>query len=196
MPAFDLSIRFSLPQWVPAFCANYQPCAKMEDRMRFVIAAARRNVMEKTGGPFAAAVFESVSGNLVSLGVNLVMTEGLSILHAEIVALTVAQRSLGVYDLGAKGLPVHELVASAEPCAMCFGAIPWSGVGRVASAATDSDIRAIGFDEGPKVADWRKTLEDRGIEVISEILREEASDVLNEYSRRSGVIYNARKTSA
>ena len=193
MCTFDLSVGFALPAWIPAFCRGSAHALTLEDRARFVIAASRRNVAENTGGPFAAAVFERDTGRLVSLGVNLVTTQGLSTLHAEMVALMVAQRALKTYDLGAKGLAVHELVTSAEPCAMCFGAVPWSGVRRVVACATDADARAIGFDEGPKVADWRKALEDRGIAVVSEILREEARDVLNEYARKSGVIYNSRE---
>ncbi len=192
MCTFDLSVSFSLPPWIPAFCCGHGHGVTLEDRARFVIAASRRNVEEGTGGPFAAAVFERDTGRLVSLGVNLVTTQGLSTLHAEMVALVVAQRTLKTYDLGAKGLPAHELVTSAEPCAMCFGAVPWSGVRRVVSSATDADARAIGFDEGPKVADWRKALEERGIAVVAEILRQEARDVLNEYAKKNGVIYNSR----
>ena len=188
-------IAFSLPAWVPAFvqAAFGQAAgvpATVEDRMRLVIAAAWRNVEAGTGGPFAAAVFERDSGRLVALGVNLVTTQGLSLLHAEMVALAAAQRALGRWDLGGAGLPAHELVTSTEPCAMCFGAIPWSGVRRVVAGATDSDARAIGFDEGPKPADWRRALEDRGIAVLSEVLRDEACAVLQAYARRGGAIYN------
>lgn len=193
MCSFDLSVSFSLPAWIAGFCAGWQPTLSLENRTRFVIAAARRNVVEATGGPFAAAVFERDTGKLVSLGVNLVTTQGISILHAEMVALAVAQRTLGYYDLSAEGLAAHELITSAEPCAMCFGAIPWSGVRRVVSSATDSDVRAIGFDEGAKVADWRKALEDRGIAVVSHILREEGRAVLADYATRNGVIYNSRR---
>jgi len=68
--------------------------------MSFVIEAAQLNISKSTGGPFAAAVFETESGKLVSLGVNLVTSEGLSILHAEIVAFALAQKKIGSYDLG------------------------------------------------------------------------------------------------
>ncbi len=192
MGGCDLSIRFSLPAWVADFLRGVSVVAEVEDRMRLVVAAARRNVAEGSGGPFAAAVFEAGSGRLVSLGINLVTTQKLSILHAEMVAIMAAQRALGTWDLGAAGLPAHELVTSAEPCAMCFGAIPWSGLRRVVAGATDADARAIGFDEGPKVADWRRALEDRGIAVVSEVLRDQARAVLNDYAAGSGIIYNSR----
>ena len=110
------------------------------------------------------------------------------------VAITLAQQRLGVYDLGATGLAIHELVTSAEPCAMCFGAIPWSGVRRVVAAARDLDARSIGFDEGPKPLDWRAALEERGIEVVCDVQRKEAAAVLAEYARLGGQIYNSRKS--
>jgi tRNA(Arg) A34 adenosine deaminase TadA len=162
--------------------------------MLFVIEAAQLNISKGTGGPFAAAVFETESGKLVSVGVNLVTSAGLSILHAEMLALALAQRKVGTYDLGRYDVPGHDLVASAEPCAMCLGAIPWSGVRRVIVGACDSDVRAIGFDEGPKMKDWKNELEKRGIAVICDVEREAAVQVLLNYALQGGRIYNSRES--
>jgi len=188
-------INFQLPSWIADFINNFSKIEDIQKRMSFVIEASGRNVAEQTGGPFAAAIFEKDSGRLVSLGVNLVTTEGMSILHAEMVAFAVSQKKLNTYDLGGRGMANHELVASAEPCAMCFGAIPWSGVRRVITGARDSDTRSIGFDEGPKMVNWKEELENRGIEVICDVQREEAASVLAEYSSYGGRIYNSRETS-
>jgi tRNA(Arg) A34 adenosine deaminase TadA len=190
-----LSIEFMLPFWLDEHMQTYAASCDLDDRMAFVIEASRRNVLEKTGGPFAAAVFESETDVLVALGVNLVTSQGLSILHAEMVALTVAQKKLGTYDLGAANTPSHELVTSTEPCAMCYGAIPWSGVRRVITGSRDADVRGIGFDEGPKIECWKEELEKRGIEIITDIQREQAARVLAEYLENGGHIYNARNTS-
>jgi tRNA(Arg) A34 adenosine deaminase TadA len=73
---------------------------------------------------------------------------------------------------------------------MCFGAIPWSGVSRLVCGARDEDARRIGFDEGPKLADWTGALESRGIRVMRDVLREEGASVLQEYVQRGGRIYN------
>jgi len=188
------SIEFVLPAWLDEHMQSYSASRDVNDRMSFVIETSRRNVLENTGGPFAAAVFESDTGKLVSLGVNLVTTQRISILHAEIVALTVAQRKLGTYDLGAADMPSHELVTSTEPCAMCYGAIPWSGVRRVITGSRDADVRGIGFDEGPKIEHWQEELEKRSIEVITNIQRDSAARVLVEYAENGGHIYNARGT--
>ena len=181
------------PQWIEAFSQSYVATTDLSKRMAFVIAAARQNIVEKTGGPFAAAVFESASGTLVSLAVNVVTTQRLSILHAEMVAITIAQKKLDTYDLGGKELPSHDLFASTEPCAMCFGAIPWSGVRRVVTGAQDSDARKIGFDEGPKPGDWAASLRERGIEVMTDVERQQAADVLDFYLASHGHIYNSRE---
>ena len=188
------SIEFLLPVWLDEFMQKYTTSSDFNDRMSFVIEASRRNIQEKTGGPFAAAVFEKETGVLVALGVNLVTTQGLSFLHAEMVALTLAQRKLGTYDLGASDMPSHELITCSEPCAMCYGAIPWSGVRRVIIGARDTDVRRIGFDEGPKIPHWQEELEKRGIEVITGIQQDDASRVLAEYVEQGGLIYNARDT--
>jgi len=158
--------------------------------MRFVIALARQNVQHETGGPFASAVFER-SGRLIALGVNTVVSSNCSVLHAEIVALAFAQKALGRYDLSDGGRLHYDLVASAEPCAMCFGAVPWSGVQGLVCGARDEDARAIGFDEGPKLDDWVSALHNRGIVVVRDVLREEAAAVLREYVAAGGTIYNS-----
>jgi tRNA(Arg) A34 adenosine deaminase TadA len=185
-------VEFFLPEWLGAFAAEREIIPDVEERMAFVIDAARRNTEAHTGGPFASAIFERDTGRLVALGVNRVCTEDLSIMHAEIIALTLAQRKLGTYDLGAEYLPAHELVSSTEPCAMCLGAITWSGIRRVVVGARDEDAREVGFDEGPKPEDWEAELRQRGIEVICDVRREEAREVLRKYSADGGQIYNPR----
>ena len=161
------------------------------DRMRLAVELARRNVETGTGGPFGAAVFERDSGRLVSVGVNVVVASRASLAHAEMLALALAQRALGTHDLGAAGLPAHELVSSSEPCAMCFGALPWSGIRRLVCGARAADAAAIGFDEGPKPADWVAQLETRGIEVRRDVERSAARAVLDTYRTQGGPIYGS-----
>ncbi len=183
-------IVLKLPPWLSALTrAGDQVFASPEARMRFVIDLARRNVAQRTGGPFGAAVFESATGRVIGIGVNLVEKSNCSLAHAEMIALALAQQAVGHYDLGAAG-GVYELATSTEPCAMCLGAIPWSGLRRVVCAAHGEDATAIGFDEGAKPADWVGALRQRGIEVVPDVLREEARAVLQEYAKTGGLIYN------
>ena len=187
------TVSFELPRWIGAYGAGYAATPDMHARMAFVVEAARRNVQAGTGGPFAAAVFRTDTAELVALGVNLVTTQGLSVLHAEMVAIALAQRVLGTYDLGENPEVSYELVSTGEPCAMCFGAIPWSGVRRIVCAARDADMRSIGFDEGPKLPQWDGALRARGIEVVRDVGREAAAEVLHSYRNGGGILYNGRQ---
>src|SRR4029077_2948675 len=102
---------------------------------------------------------------------NLVLDTGLSIAHAEIVAMMSAQRVIrasraaGVWQ-GDLGQGVTCLAASTEPCCQCFGAFVWSGIQRLICGANTADAEAIGFDEGPKPAAWVRELEARGVSVV------------------------------
>jgi tRNA(Arg) A34 adenosine deaminase TadA len=162
--------------------------------MRLIIELSRLNVRHGTGGPFGAGVFDMETNTLVAPGVNVVVPSSCSVAHAEMMAIMVAQQVVGTFDLGGEGLPPYELVASTEPCAMCFGAIPWSGVRQLVCGARDQDARSIGFDEGPKLADWTGALESRGIAVKRDVCRQGAADVLREYATQGGVVYNARQS--
>jgi len=184
-------VQLALPSWVPDFIAEKgSPFSSAEERMRLAIGLAEENVRQQTGGPFGAAVFERDSGVLVAAGVNLVVPSRCSIAHAEMLALALAQAKRGTYDLAAPGMPAHELVTSAEPCAMCFGALPWSGIARVVCGARAEDAESIGFDEGPKPDEWIAELEARGIAVVTDVCRSEARALLRRYAEAGGAIYN------
>jgi len=188
--AFRPTVRIELPGWIDQAIAASTAGGSDENRVRFVASLARQNVERRTGGPFAAAVFESGSGALVSVGLNLVVPLGSSVLHAEVVALLMAQARVGSYTLAAPGLPAHELVTSCEPCAMCLGAVVWSGVRRLVCGATRDDAQSIDFDEGPVFPESYEYLEQRGIEVVRGVARAEAREVLELYARAGGPIYN------
>lgn len=184
-------IRIAYPSWVARHVEWDAVYASADDRMGLAIALARWNVLEDSGGPFGAAVFERDSGRLVAVGVNLVVPLTNSALHAEMVAFMMAQARLGSYTLAGDGMPAHELATSCEPCAMCLGATLWSGVRRVLCGATRDDALRLDFDEGPVFDASYDYLAERGVEIVRERRRAEAAEVLALYRRRAGVIYNA-----
>ena len=157
--------------------------------MALAVSLARVNV-EHGNGPFGACVFDMERHTLVAAGVNLVVEAGLSVAHAEMMALMQAQRRLQSWTLKADNIPDCELVTSAEPCVQCFGGIYWSGVKRLVCGARKSDVTAIGFDEGPRPDDWIEALERRGIAVKTGVMRDAAVDVLQTYRKTGGRIYN------
>ena len=113
----------AVPSWVDEVAAGFEGSLETEDgRMALTIALSRENV-ERGGGPFGAAVF--LGSELVAAGVNLVLDSGLTIAHAEIVAMMRAQRAL--VDSRRLETGLYALFASTEPCCQCFGALVWSG---------------------------------------------------------------------
>lgn len=191
-PTFGLE----LPRWLTDYLGQQPTTFPTPDaRMELVTTLAQLNIEHGTGGPFGAGVFREDTHQLVAPGVNLVLSSGSSIAHAEIVAITMAQQLLGSHDLGAADLPPHELVTSCEPCAMCLGAICWSGVRHLICGAHGNDAEAIGFDEGPKPKDWTTALQQRGITVTKDIGRSKATQVLQKYVEQGGEVYNSRQGS-
>jgi tRNA(Arg) A34 adenosine deaminase TadA len=186
--------RLELPAWITEYLLQ-QPVIypTPEARMDLVTMLAQLNIQYGTGGPFGAGIFRLDTQQLVAPGVNLVLSSKSSIAHAEIVAIMMTQQAVGSHDLGAIGFPPHELVTSCEPCGMCLGAISWSGVRQVVCGARGSDAEAVGFDEGPKPADWIIELEQRGITVTRDIRRTNASSVLQRYVKNGGEVYNGRQ---
>ena len=191
------SLTLSLPEWIDDFLKEYQfPLVRNEERMRFVLKLTLQNIEKTTGGPFGAAVFERESGQLVSVGVNVVLKQGCSAAHAEMMAIMLAQKELGTHDLGIAELPEFQLVTSGKMCAMCLGSVVWSGVREVLASAQPEDVENIvGFDEGPAPADYDQQLEKRGISIIPSFLREEGCEVLQRYVDLEGVVYNPSRNS-
>ncbi|MCB9858144.1 MAG: nucleoside deaminase [Phycisphaerales bacterium] len=186
-------VDIQLPDWLrrelPELASRSYPSD--DARMEVALRAASENIRHETGGPFGAAIFNKQDGSLVSVGVNLVTSSGLSMTHAEVVAIAMAQAELKTFDLGKGELAHLQLATSAEPCSMCIGAIHWSGLKSIIASARDEDVRAIGFDEGHKPADWIAHFASHGIEFTPDVLRQRGIEVLQMYARRGGHIYNA-----
>lgn len=189
-----MKFEISLPDWAIAENKSLpEHLPELKHRMQAVIRFSRLNFERGTGGPFAAGVFEKQSGKVIIIGVNRVVPCGVSSAHAEIVALSLAQTKLNTFDLGGPGMPEHQLVINGRPCAMCFGSIPWSGVRSVAVGASGKQIESLtGFDEGPIHPNWQFELQDRGIEVIENVLADDACQVLQDFGNSGQPVYNGR----
>ena len=194
------SLRIDLPGWIRRFREQMPDhLSTPQERMQVAISLARQNVVEGSGGPFGALVVARSDGRVLAVGVNRVEPAHCSSAHAEIMALSLAQQTLASWDLGQAGFGAVELVTSCEPCAMCLGAIPWSGVTSVLCGANKADAEAAGFDEGDRPPDWIDKLAARGIDVTTGLLREQAAAVLDQYARSGQTIYgpaNANRSSS
>jgi tRNA(Arg) A34 adenosine deaminase TadA len=188
------SITIDLPAWTNEAVDWARTYRSDDEKISLAIELALRNAAQGTGGPFGAAVFDRASGRLLGFGVNLVMPLRNSALHAEMVAIMMAEQTTGSYTLAAGGRQ-RELFTSCEPCAMCLGAVLWSGAQRLVCAAAADDARALGFDEGPVFPESYEYIQRAGIEIVRGLRRKEAEKAFQEYAKTGGAIYNGAGTS-
>jgi tRNA(Arg) A34 adenosine deaminase TadA len=182
------AIRLTLPSWINPFLQKPPPCRTDEEQMALAISLARQNVLRGTGGPFGAAVFREEE--LLAVGVNGVERLNNSVAHAEVLALMLAESRCGTYTLRVADGPGLALFTSCEPCAMCLGAVLWSGVSRLVCGAPREAAQALGFEEGPVFPESYRYLQVRGVEIVRGVLAGEAGDVLKLYQDRNQGIYN------
>ena len=149
-----------------------------------MVELAVENVRRGTGGPFAAAIFDIKTDRLVAFGVNVVVPSNQSWAHAEMTAFARAQNLQHSHSL--KGCI---LVTCCEPCSMCSGATPWSGVEKMVYGAPRTMAEKVGFDEGYKGWFWLAAFKKRGIQVVGPLLGNEANAPFELYKRKNGEIY-------
>jgi len=189
-------LTISLPQWLVKYEDSLESTEFQteEEMMKVAIDISARNV-QHGGGPFGCAIFErnrdTKKTKLFATGANRVVQLNNCCLHGETVAIQFALQRKKNFSLGAKeGDKVdYVLCTSCEPCAMCMGAVFWSGVSEMVCGATKDDAERIGFDEGPVYPQSYKDLEKTGTVVKRNVLRKEAASVLEHYGK-VGVIYN------
>ncbi len=87
--------------------------------------------------PFGA-LLAAASGEVLLTAENTVVTGSDATGHAETNLVRLASAAYGPDELRAL-----TLVTSTEPCAMCAGAIYWSGIGRVVYALSEAELYAI-----------------------------------------------------
>jgi tRNA(Arg) A34 adenosine deaminase TadA len=184
------AVKIDFPVWVASFTDWEKPRVSDDERMRLAVDLAIENVKQATGGPFGAAIFSAETGEVLAIGINQVVRLNNSCLHAETTAIMAAQAALKSHNLNFSPQTKYELFTSCEPCAMCLGAILWSGASRIVCAATKEDASAVGFDEGPVYESSYEYLQSRGIEVKRNLMRDEAVKAFDLYRETGGVIYN------
>lgn len=185
-------LHLTLPAWVHEI-ADRALYPDDGDKMGLAIALARRNVEARSGGPFGAAIFDD-RGRLISIGVNRVQSQNCSLAHAETMAFMLAQQRLQRprLNIAAPGEAASRitLATSAQPCVQCFGATLWAGIDRMLIGARGEDVeRLTDFDEGPLPGDWTGELARCGIDVVRDLQREAACDVLRAYADHGGDAY-------
>jgi tRNA(Arg) A34 adenosine deaminase TadA len=116
---------------------SQQERARLDEQfLRRAFDVARRS-MAHGNHPFAAILVDEKHNVLIEME-NGYMPARDSTAHAERLLATQACRTLGP-DI----LRSATLYSSAEPCAMCAGAIYWAGIGRVVYGLSEHRLRAL-----------------------------------------------------
>src|SRR5271166_196267 len=155
-----------------------------EALLRRAFDVARRS-REAGDHPFGS-VLADAEGNLVMEQGNGYSSEGGDrTAHAE---RLLASRAARAYDL--KFLAGCTLYTSAEPCAMCAGAIYWAGIGRVVYGQTEKALKAQtgAHEENPTLdlpCDVVFAAGQRETEVVGPLL-EEAAQLHADYWKARG----------
>ena len=141
------------------------------DRVRRAIAIAR-SAQVRGNRPFGALLV-AADGSTLASAENRQITDRQVLAHAEMNLLHEAVRTFSPETLAAA-----TLYTSAEPCAMCAGAIFWSGVGRLVFGLGGQRLHELAaFTPEMLVASAREVLERAGrrVEVEGPLLEEEAA---------------------
>ncbi|MEO6365612.1 MAG: nucleoside deaminase [Luteimonas sp.] len=185
-------LHLTLPVWVHDLDAS-GAYASDDDKITLAITLSRNNIDARTGGPFGAVVF-GPTDRIVAVGVNRVLPQSCSLAHAENMAYMLAQQRLQRARLNENADGVRDghytLATSSQPCCQCYGATVWAGIDRLLIGARSEDVMALTeFDEGPLPEDWIGELNKRGIEVVRDLHRDAACEVLRAYGQAGGQRY-------
>jgi tRNA(Arg) A34 adenosine deaminase TadA len=153
-----------------------QPPLDHESLLRRAFEVARRS--RRQGDHPFGALLAGPDGGVLMEQCNGFTAEGRDMTaHAERLLATRASRTYG-----AKFLATCTLYTSAEPCAMCAGAIYWVGIGRVVYGQTEKGLKALtgAHAENPTLDLPCRTVfgaGQRAVEVIGPLLEDEAAAI-------------------
>ncbi len=147
-----------------------------ETLLRRAFDAARR---AREGGdhPFGSVLGDADGNLLMEQGNGYSSEGGDRTAHAERLLASRAARSFSLEQLAK-----FTLYTSAEPCAMCAGAIYWAGIGRVVYGQTEKDLKAQTGDheENPTLdlpCDLVFAAGQRPTEIVGPLLADEAAQL-------------------
>lgn len=171
--------QISIPDWLVEKQSQLtsKVYASDMDRMGLVLECAKTNFQLKAGEPLAAAVFRT-NGELISVGVDAPGIGG----HEMTNALIIASNVLGPKNF--RGSGDWELFSLAPPCSICQGNIYSERPKRFVCAVDHKQLKqALSLPHTPFPDDsWIKELNNRNIEVRTQIMNQEAKSILESIS--------------
>ena len=135
---------------------------------KFMIRAIELSIKSVNSGtgPFGAVIVKD--NQIISEGFNKVTLANDPTLHAEIVAIRSACKSLNNFIL--RGC---DLYTTCEPCPMCLSAIYWAHIDKIYYANTRRDAQKIDFSDAMIYEELNKTIKKRKIP-MKQMMRVEA----------------------
>lgn len=103
--------------------------------------------------------------------------------HAELRAIESCIQELGGHLCAEEGSGVT-IYTSCEPCAMCMGAILYTGIERLVYGATLEDSKECVNEIIAHSKEIASICQNRKIEIISEYMRDDAKKILTEWKRK------------
>jgi tRNA(Arg) A34 adenosine deaminase TadA len=114
-----------------------QPARRDDEKLLRLSFAVAKRAREGGDHPFGSILADEKGNVLMEQGNGYSSEGGDRTAHAERI---LASRAAKKYDVDF--LQGCTLYTSAEPCAMCAGAIYWAGIGRVVFGQTERDLKA------------------------------------------------------
>jgi tRNA(Arg) A34 adenosine deaminase TadA len=169
-----LSLASRQSETSPEMTASLRPYDEALLRLAFDVAKRSR---EAGDHPFGSVLADGEGKFLIEQGNGYTSEGGDRTAHAE---RLLASRAARAYDLAT--LAKCTLYTSAEPCAMCAGAIYWAGIGRVVYGQTEKALKAQtgAHEENPTLdlpCDIVFAAGQRPTEVVGPLLENEAAQL-------------------
>jgi tRNA(Arg) A34 adenosine deaminase TadA len=163
--------------------ASHRPYDEALLRQAFDVASRSRAAGDH---PFGSVLADGEGRALMEQGNGYTSEGGDRTAHAE---RLLASRAARAYDL--KFLARCTLYTSAEPCAMCAGAIYWAGIGRVVFGQTEKALKAqTGAHEENPTLDLPCAVVfaagQRPTEVVGPLLEDEAAQLQMDFWKARG----------
>ena len=155
----------------------------MTEPMRLAIEKVRETMNKNIGGPFGAAIIDSV-GNIIAVSSNRVLGDHDPTAHAEISAIREACKKLGTHDLS--GCVIY---ATGYPCPMCLAAIIWANIKTCYFGCRPSDAEEIGFRDDFIYRFIKGDCKDSNILELSESNRVQCLELFKEYHEKGKEMY-------
>lgn len=143
------------------------------------IEQAQQALPRGEGGPFGAVI---VRGDVVvARANNTVLSDNDATCHAEVNAIHIASRALGMFHL--EGCTIY---STTEPCPMCFSAIHWARIDRIVYGTRIADVRRLGFNELVISNEQLRNMGGSAVMVAGDFMRAECEALLTRWQQLPG----------